>query len=183
MSCCLKKKGKKKSQGDIKETGRASTQGTEDVEADYIRTTFDPQDETQNESRPENCRRALMPPSHIARDSETEELEDAEPFGRSHQDLKKPLKQKHPLNRNSQNEENLYMHLIPETRQGNETSNLTTKTSKCSRQKKQETRVIKPGSSAISRETNKPTSPRTDARPSSVAYVNGNLAKLYSNVR
>ena len=78
-------------------------------------------DETQNETQQESSVQTLMPEpflADIARENDDEELEYTEPFGRSHQDLKKPLKlPKHPLNGNSHNEERIYMHLIPETRQ------------------------------------------------------------------
>lgn len=172
----LKKKGKKKSPDDIIKTSQASTQETEnagdptEIEGDYIRTTFNLLAETQNESRQESSGQALMPPPYlgdIARDSDAEELEYAAPFERCHRDLKKTLKQKHQTNGNGKNEQNRYMHLIPETREGNETSSLTTKSSK---------------RSVMSRETSNLTSTRAESRPSSVAYVNGHLAELYSNV-
>lgn len=190
VSCCLKKQRRKKSHGERMET----TQET----GDYTTTTCNLLDETQTEARHEvpvydhphtlegGSGQTLMRPPYLAdagRDNDAEDLEDAEPFRRSHQDLKKPLKlQKHPVNGNSKNEERIYMHLIPETRQGNETSNLTTKSAKRSRRKEKKTCTTKPGISVKLRETNKPTSTRTDVRPSSAAYVNGHLGKLYSNV-
>lgn len=205
VSCCLKKQRKKKSQFEMSETSQASTQETENagrptgIEGDYIRTPCNLPDETQNESRHEvavydypythegGSGQTLIPPPYLAditRGNDAEELEDAAhaPFGRGHQDLKKPSKQKHPLYGSSKNEGKIYMHLIPETRQGHETSNSAKKSPKRSRQKEKETCATK-GSSAISRETNKPTSTRTEVRPSSADYVNGHLAKLYCNVR
>ena len=134
VSCCLKKQRRKKSHDER----RASTQETRD----FITTVCSLVDETQNETRQESRVQTLMPEpflADIARDNDDEELEYTEPFGRSHQDLKKPLKlPKHSLNENSHNEERIYMHLIP--------------------------------------------SSTTDVRSSSVDYVNGHLAKIYSNV-
>ena len=175
VSCCLKKQRRKRSHGER----RASTQKTRG----YITTPCNLVDETQNETRQVSRVQPLMPGpfwADIARDKDDEELEYAEPFGGSHQDLKKPLKlQRLSLNGNSHNEERIYMHLIPETRQRDETSNLTTK----SKRKHKETCPTKPGISVKLRETNKPTSSTTDVRSSSADYVNGHLAKIYSNVR
>lgn len=179
VSCCLKKQRRKRSHGER----RASTQKTRD----YITTPCNLVDETQNETRQVSRVQPLMPGpfwADIARDKDDEELEYAEPFGRSHQDLKKPLKlPRLSLTGNSHNEERIYMHLIPETRQRDETSNLTTKSPKRSKRKQKETCATKPGISVKLRETNKPTSSTTDVRSSSADYVNGHLAKIYSNVR
>lgn len=179
VSCCLKKQRRKRSHGER----RASTQETRD----YITTACNPLEEKQNETRQESSVQTSMPEpfmTDFARDNDDEELEYAEPFERSHQDVKKPLKlQKHPLNGNSHNKEKMYMHLIPETRQRDETSNLTTKSPKRSRRKQKEACATKPRLSVKLRElTKKPTSTRTDVRPLSAAYVNGHLAKIYSNV-
>lgn len=172
----LKKKGKKKSPGDIIKASQASTQETEndgdptEIEGDYVRTTFNLLVETQNESRQESSGQALMPPPYlgdIEMDNDTEELEYTAPFERCHRDLKKTLRQTHHTNGNGKNEQNRYMHLIPETREGNETSNMTTKSSK---------------HSVISQETSNMSSTRGESRPSPVAYVNGHLTELYSNV-
>lgn len=172
VNCCLKKQRRKRSPGER----RASTQDT----------TCNPPEETQNETRQESSVQILMPEpflADIARDNDDEELEYAEPFGRSQQDVKKPLKlPKHPLNGNSHNDERIYMHLIPETRQRDETSNLTTKSPKRSTRKQKKTSPTKLGISVKLREPNKATSTTMDVRPSSAAYVNGHLAKLYSNV-
>ena len=190
VSCCLKKQRRKRSHGENTETAQET--------GDYITTVCNVTDETQNETRhevpvydhphtfQEGSSQTLMPPpcfAGVARSNSADDLEDAEPFGRSHQDHKKPLKlQKHPVNGISKKEERTYMHLIPETRQGNETSNLTTKSSKRSRRKEKETCATKPGISVKIRETIKPTSTQTNVRPSSAVYVNGHLAKLYVNV-
>ena len=195
VSCCLKKQRGKRSHGERLETNRSSAQET----GDYITTTCNLLDETQNETQhevpvydhprtlEEGSGQTLIPPpslADIARDNDAEELEDSEPFEESHKDLMKSLKQKLPMNGNSQNEERLYMHLIPETRQGNDKSNsTTTKSPTRSGRKEKETCATKPGISVKLRETNKLTSTRKDARPSSAAYENGFLAKLYSNVR
>ena len=191
VSCCLKKQRRKRSHGEKIETAQET--------GDYITTARNLPEETQNETRREvavydypytfqpGSSQTLMPPPYladIARGNDAGDLEDAEPFARSHQYHKKSLKpQKHPVNGNSKNEGRVYMHLIPETRQGNETSNLTTKSSKRSRRRENETCATKPGVSGKLRETNKPTSTRAEVRPSSAAYVNGHLTKLYSNVR
>ena len=175
VCCCLKKQRRKRSHGER----RDSTQETRD----YVTTACNPLEETQNETRQEGSVQTLMVEhfsADIERDNDDEDLEYAEPFGRSQQDVKKPLKlPKHPLNGKSHDKERIYMHLIPETRQSDETSNLTTKSPERSRRKQKETCATEPG---ISVKIDKPTSTTKDVRPSSAAYVNGHLAKLYSNV-
>ncbi|KAL9973036.1 hypothetical protein ACROYT_G019443 [Oculina patagonica] len=207
VSCCLKKRRKNKSQCELLQLSHESDnvdQPATTEEGDYIAN--DPvQVETQNESRhevavyenvernpdtlAEDSAETQIPTPYtdvtesgdISRDNEADELEDAAPFGRGYQGKKKSSKAQHPLYVNC-NEDAGYMHLILETREKDDPTNLTTKPSKSSRRAKKKT-FGSEGNVAGPQETKKPTGPPTLARPSSAEYVNSHMGKLYQNVR
>lgn len=208
VSCYLKKQRENKARCELLQVSHESdnVDGPATIEeGEYIAN--DPvQVETQNESRhevavyenvernpdtlAEDSAETLIPPPYMAetesgditRDNEADELEDAAPFGRGYQDKKKPSKAQHPLYVNC-NEDAGYMHLILETREKDDPTNLTTKPAKTSKRAKMQASSNKKTIATPPAVTKKPTRSATEARPSSAEYVNGYMGKLNHNVR
>lgn len=124
--------------------------------------------------------------------SDADDLEDVAPFGKSakshkgYQHLKKTEDKQHPLYENCSepgahgllSEGRMYMHLILETNQRSDSANLisTNATKKIN---------AKPSHSKASfpkeQETELPRETGTQSRPSSAAYVNAHMGKLFCN--
>ena len=210
--CCLKKQRKNKPHCELidgsdtppiqKPDNVDSTASTKEAEEEeYIPMGLEDMP-TQNESRhevvlyenvgrnpdtlAENSGEILIPPPYTA-EGESDDVTrdndvDASPFGRGYEDRTKTSKASRPQYVNC-NESRVYMHLILDTREKDDPTNLTTKPLKASKGANMQTSSNKKGTDRQGAVTKKPTGPGTEARPSSAEYVNGYMEKLHKIFR